>query len=342
MASAAEDSIARDPYADLPKVTDEVKEVRVEGLVVLEIIQHCTTSLPTLASGCLLGLGKGSVLEVTHSFGTPNILPQERAQADAEGQLHGEAYQYEMMRLLTKVNVDNNCVGWYRASHMGSFIDENLVKEMINYQNNLPMSVLFVYDPFRTVGGHLALKAYRLRNEFVQDYKSKSFRQNTTSDLGESEVFVEIPIVVTNDSMIQSFLWDLKSDMPDDLDTDFDRFDLSTNPFLEKNLEFLSQNIDALGAEQVYIDGQQKKVTSAKERYQKIVNKKKMENIAREAEGKPPVPEHDPDYTFPKPPNRLKALLVASQINEYCDQVNKFNGQGFSKLFLAGSLRKGD
>ena len=334
---------ASDPYAGLPKLTDPAKEVVVDGLVVLQIIQNCINGLPALSTGCLLGLGHDDgKLEVTHSFGTPSVSKEQAAQADAEGMLYGEAYQMEMMRLLAKVYVDNNCVEWYWASHLGSFIDDKLVREMVSYQTTLPMSVLFVYDPYKNTAGQLSLKAYRLRDDFIEDYKNRKFRQSTVNEKGESEIFSEIPIVVTNSGMIQSFLLDLQADMPDQIDTDFDRFDLSTNPFLEKNLEFLIESVDKLGNDQLYIADAQKKLQNSKDAYKRMVAKKKLENELREAEGKPLQPEDDPTWTFPKAPNRLKALLIGSQIEEYCDQINNFTGQGFSKLFLAGSLRKGD
>lgn len=38
--------------------------------------------------------------------------------------------------------------------------------------------------------------------------------------------------------------------------------------------------------------------------------------------------------------DRLDALMIAGRIGSYCDEINAFAGQNFSKLFLASSLRK--
>ena len=230
--------------SSIPSVEDEVKEVRVDGLVVLQIIQHIENTLPNLGKGCLLGLGENNILEVTHSFGTP-VEPRtidEKKEARENGEIFGEQYEEEMMKLLRDVNIDNNCVGWYKACELGNFIDREgrLINDMLSYQSDLPLSVLFVYDPFRTKAGHLSLKAYRLKKQFVHDYKNnKKFTHGTLNSMGESEIFTEIPIVVSNPDVITAFLWELKDNQEDELDTDFDRFDLSTNPFLERNLEFL-------------------------------------------------------------------------------------------------------
>ena len=81
----------------IPTTKDEVKEVHVDGLVVLQIIQHIESTLPALGKGCLLGLGENNILEVTHSFGTP-LEPQsldEKKEAHENGDLFGEDYERE-------------------------------------------------------------------------------------------------------------------------------------------------------------------------------------------------------------------------------------------------------
>ena len=329
----------------IPTTKDEVKEVHVDGLVVLQIIQHIESTLPALGKGCLLGLGENNILEVTHSFGTP-LEPQsldEKKEAHENGDLFGEDYEREMMKLLRDVNVDSNCVGWFKACELGSFIDRDgaLISEMLSYQEEFPLSVLFLYDPHRTRSGHLSLKALRLKNQFVQDYANKKkFTRGIVNAEGKSEIFVEIPIVMKNANVVKAFLWDLKDTQGDELDTDFDRFDLSTNPFLERNLEFLIKSVDELGREQRYIDERQVRVQRALAAFNRSKIKRAKENEARLAAGQPLQPVEDPDFRWPNPPSRLGSMLVATQINEYCDQINRFNGQGFSKLFLAGSLRK--
>ena len=40
-------------------------------------------------------------------------------------------------------------------------------------------------------------------------------------------------------------------------------------------------------------------------------------------------------------PSRLEALLIANQMQSYCQQINAFSGQSFAKLFLLQSLNSG-
>ncbi|MCL7028744.1 hypothetical protein MKW94_029264 [Papaver nudicaule] len=100
-------------------VTEEVAQplrvVQIEGLAVLKIIKHCKESSPALVTGQLIGLDVGSVLEVTNCFPFPIREEDEEIEAD------GANYQLEMMRCLREVNVDNNTVGWYQSTLLGSF-----------------------------------------------------------------------------------------------------------------------------------------------------------------------------------------------------------------------------
>lgn len=47
------------------------KSVRVDGQAVMKLIKHSRESMPSLATGQLLGLDVGSVLEVTNCFPFP-------------------------------------------------------------------------------------------------------------------------------------------------------------------------------------------------------------------------------------------------------------------------------
>lgn len=49
----------------------ELKGVQLTGLVLLKIIKHCNSSLPSMVTGQLLGLDVGSTLEVTDCFPFP-------------------------------------------------------------------------------------------------------------------------------------------------------------------------------------------------------------------------------------------------------------------------------
>ena len=95
-----------------------------------------------MVAGSLLGLDKGSILEVTHCF--PFLAPRSQDDYEdiggTEEDVDGEEYQMEMMKMLREVNVDNNCVGWYKSIYAGSFCQTPLVETQFSYQDPSSMS----------------------------------------------------------------------------------------------------------------------------------------------------------------------------------------------------------
>jgi len=45
-------------------------------------------------------------------------------------------------------------------------------------------------------------------------------------------------------------------------------------------------------------------------------------------------------HKLPAEPSRLDSLLITSQINNYCKQLNQYSGPTLGKLFMAGELQK--
>lgn len=61
--------------------------------------------------------------------------------------------------LMSQVNVDNNQVGWYRSTYMGSWCTNDLVATQFTYQENIGSNaVVVLYDPLRTTHGSFSLK----------------------------------------------------------------------------------------------------------------------------------------------------------------------------------------
>ena len=68
-----------------------------------------------MVAGSLLGLDKGSILEVTHCF--PFLAPRSQDDYEdiggTEEDVDGEEYQRVMMKMVREAIVVYNCVGWY-------------------------------------------------------------------------------------------------------------------------------------------------------------------------------------------------------------------------------------
>lgn len=204
------------------KTRNRVTEVQIDGLAILKLVKHCRDSLPQMVAGSLLGLDEGKTLEVTHCFPVPTprgeleeyegLNPQQQLEGGAvaieAGDIEGEEYQMEMMKTLREVNVDNNCVGWYKSIYFGSFCQTTLVETQFSYQENLSANcVVILYDPVQSLQSATTIKAYRLSDDFVANYRAKG-----TTFVPPSDVLIELPLKIRNPGLITAFLYDVKQE----------------------------------------------------------------------------------------------------------------------------------
>jgi len=262
---------------------------------------------------------------------------------DEEADAKGAEYQLEMMRCLREVNVDNNIAGWYSSTYMESFLNKFTIATQFKYQERIKKSVLIVYDPLRTSQGILSLKAVRLTAPFMEVYKTQVFSKEslTKGNLTFDDIFEEVPIRIHNSQLVNAFLFDLQEQSS--MECDSDRLGLSTNPFLERNMEYLIESMDELSQEQTKFRFYQNSLQRQQAQQLAWLQKRRVENVARKKNGEQELPEEDPNNPIFKPlvePNRLESLLLTKQINNYCKQMNNFSGNSFAKLYLFGELEK--
>jgi len=329
--------------------------VHIDGLAALKIVKHCQDSLPQMVTGSLLGLSVGDgVLEITHAFPFPepssatknvDVVDDEENATAAAADMDGHEYQLEMMKMLREINVDNNCVGWYQSMYLGSYSTQSFVENQLSYQTDLsPNAVVVLYDPVQTTHGQLTLKCYRLTDECMELKKS-----GKNLYINSKNIFQEIPVKLNNPGLIQGLLLDVvdgtynssspsiavktaatgssDEDLDVGVDCTFDNLDLSTNPYFEKHLEFLCQWVDDVASEQ--------------HKFQYFVrNLAKNEEHRKKNEGSRSEENKKEDSTNPDVPRRMESLLIANKVRMYCEQVDKFAGGGFGKLFLANGLHQ--
>ncbi|QHO09906.1 Eukaryotic translation initiation factor 3 subunit H [Arachis hypogaea] len=276
-----------------------LRVVQMEGLVILKIIKHCKDHSPSLVTGQLLGLDVGSVLEMREE--------------DEEIEADGANYQLEMMRCLREVNVDNNTVGWYQSTLLGSFQTVELIETFMNYQT----LCCIIYDPSRADQGVLALKALKLSDAFMELYRSNNFtgEKLREKNLSWVDIFEEIPvssisltIKVSNSALISAFMTELEPDSP------------------VTQFQFYYRSLSRQQAQQ-----------------QAWLQKRRVENMSRKAAGEDPLPEEDPSNPIFKPlpePSRLESFLITNQISNYCNQINGVSGQSFNRLYLMKALHE--
>jgi len=308
--------------------------VQIDGLVILKIIKHCQDNLPEGVTGQLLGLDVATSLEVTNCFPFPGRIEEQEEESDEAG----AEYQRDMMRCLREVNVDNNAVGWYTSTYLGTYLSEGMIETQYNYQATIKKCVVIVFDPLKTSQGALSFEAYRLTQPFMELYKqqssgtapAKNFTKESFEEAGLtfSDIFEEVPIKIHNSHIVNAFLFDMQD--TEVTSANFERLNLSTNPYLEKTLEFLTECLDDLAGEQ-----------NKYQYYQK--NLAKQHNYLKkkgEADEEEEVTPTNQNFKQVQQPNRLESLLITNQINNYCEQINTFVGTGFAKMFLYGGMQK--
>ncbi|CAN6454259.1 unnamed protein product [Victoria cruziana] len=326
--------------ASSEEISSPLRVVQMEGLAILKITKHCKEFTPALVTGQLLGLDVGSVLEVTNCFPFPIREDDEEIEAD------GASYQLEMMRCLRDVNIDNNTIGWYQSTYMGSYQTVQLIETFMNYQENIRRCVCIIYDPSRSSQGVIALKALKLTDSFMELYHSNNFTGEKLREKNCSwmDVFEEIPIKVSNSALISAFMSELEADTAV-TQCDYDRLSLSTISFMERNLEFLIDCMDRLSMDQRDFQMYYRNLSRQQAQQQAWLQKRRADNMARKAAGEEPLPEEDPSNPIFKPfpePSRLDSFLLTNQISNYCNQIDGVAGQSFNKFYLMEALHKGD
>lgn len=258
----------------------------------------------------MLGLSSGKgILEVTHSF--PNPDSARGGDDDADGE-QGD-FQIEMMRMLREVNVDNNCVGWYQSMYLGIYSTANVLENQLSYQTDLsPNAVVLLYDPMQTSCGNLVLKCLRLSDECVALKTADS-----NAFIEPSRIFETVPVKLVNPGLVRAYLAQSATLYDQQATVALDRLDMSTNPYLEKHLEFLCSWVDDLAVEQQKFQYYARQLARQ--------DKKSAGAAAR-----------------PEVPRRMESLLIANQIRSYVDQMDSFSTSGLGKLYLAGGLHKED
>ncbi|WZN66658.1 subunit H of translation initiation factor 3 [Chloropicon roscoffensis] len=322
-------SIGKKAKEDLP-----ITNVQVEGLVVAQIVKHCKELEPNFVTGQLLGLDIGSTLEITYAFPFPTKLEDGEAEED-----DGSSFQLEMMRCLREVNVDNNTVGWYQSTFVGSYQTLEIVETFMSYQESIKRCVCVVYDPQGAAQGAFGLKVLKLKEKFLQLFKEGKCNATTLNQEGvtSKDIFVELPITVNNSSLVSAMFQVLETDQRADR-RQTDRLAFVETDLLERNLEFMMDSVDEYHGK-IYQVSQYHRMSARHElQHQQWLQKRRQENAARRAAGDDPLTEEDPNYAPLTEPSRMESFLIANQTTNFSEKVAVAGGQTLQKLGVMESL----
>jgi translation initiation factor 3 subunit H len=295
-------------------------KVKISGLTILKIAEHCRSSFPHIVTGQLLGLDFNHLLEVTDCFPLHGAIAAENMNED-----ESERFTLELLRRLREINIDSNSVGWYQ-SVSGSYQTVEVLETFLSYQASLKHCVCLVYDSQATLSYSMPLKAIQLKKSFGDMYYGCQRAQHSlgvemlrNSDISWNEVFEDLTIEVHNSTLINAMMHTLTLSTSGS-EEDMSGLGLEINTTLERNLESLVRTMDDLLLEQQCLSLYTRQVQKIQ---QSIILRKQRRSLQNWAEGEEPLPEHEPLLHMPaSEPNQIDRLLFNIQIATLCEQIS--------------------
>ncbi len=317
-----------------------LKEVHIDGLAVLKIMKHCNDNLPTLVSGSLLGVDIDGVLEVTYAYPFP--IPKGNEESGYDGS-DGVEYQKDMMLRLREMNMDDNCVGWYQSTYLGTMCSNDVVGYQYSFQTSEDLSdntAVIMYDPIQSAanGGKLAIKAYRLTDKFIE-----MRRKRLNKFIDPAEILQELPVKIKNGGHCAGFLRCLQDTHKEVLTTQMDNLSMENgDSYVDRNLELMNSWLDDLSEENRKFSQHARSVSKIRQEHIRWVSKRNAENYQRRQDGEDLLPMdvgrfHDkPMPECPEP--RTEPLLMVSQVNRYSDQTNSHISSSLQKIAVTSNI----
>ncbi|CBZ56235.1 DEHA2F06798p, related [Neospora caninum Liverpool] len=336
------------------KASYPLRVVEVDSLVLMKVLKHCKENYPTPVNGQLLGIDCKDRLEVTNCFPLPqkkDIIAQVQrekgiSEKDLEERIDEEfdKYQDKMAELMHDVNVDCFTVGWYQTLSFGDLKNKDIIDSLVLYQEAIDKAIVLGFDPMLNSMAKKAFKAYRVNPEFVQKYQEFEQDVSKYNKLRAKDILIEVPLVVVNPFLVEAFLMDWAVHDPLQNQADFDSLELDQSVYMEKNLSMLSMSLEALGDEQDKLQRYQRESLKQQQLQKQLLERRRLENDQRRLRGEPLLPADLDGPAFRKidPPSQLNTLMMSSQAQLQCEDINAACSETLGKMFLLhwGNLRK--
>jgi translation initiation factor 3 subunit H len=307
----------------------------------LKIVKHCNDNLPVMVAGSLLGLDVDGILEVTYCYPFPTSVKGDDEDGGHKDEIDGQDYQIEMMKMLRDVNMDNNCVGWYQSSFLGTYSTNEVVAYQENYQSAEDLSdnsVVIIFDPIQTQKGHLSLKAFRLSDEYMALRKSKK-----NGFVKPSNILIELPIKIKNSGYMSGYLASLSQSHSSQLNCSFDSLSLAQNEtYLEKHLELLTTWTDDYLQESTRFQQYGKAISKPRQDQIRWLHNRQADNVERAENGESllPITPNEMKPFSNDPPGKMDSLLILGQMNIYTKQIAENIDNQMEKVFSTQQLYK--
>jgi hypothetical protein len=136
-------------------------------------------------------------------------------------------------------------------------------------------------------------QAFRLSDKFMQFMANKKSTKSLTAEnvaqfkLSHANILEEIPIKIKNNELTKALLFELAK--ADNGAAAFEKLDLSVNPYLEKHVESLQDELEEMITEMVKMHDYLKGAQLIKQKKMKWIQERKATNRERKKSGLEPL-----------------------------------------------------
>ena len=183
-----------------------------------------------------------------------------------------------------------------------------------------------------------------MTKDAIKMFRDNDFSPDSIKDLHISfeTMLTQVPIVIKNSHLINALLLDMQEKLP--LSSGGAQYlDLGTATTLETQMRSMMDSVDELNQESIKFNKHQNLVLKQFQEKTRFVQKRQLENQARQARGEDPLPDEDISKVFKNvpAPSRLNPLILSGTISYTSDEVrSSFNilTKNLFKFFFCSGL----
>lgn len=241
-----------------------------------------------------------------------------------------QEYLMEMLKCLRDVNVDHTAVGWYQSVNLDAALQPAFLETQAAYQSEIPNSHFLIYDHLRSAQGVPAIRAFRLRDSFLQAWReghkfNGRIAHDLLADLVANHVVVELPIKIKVSAMDKLIMGTLAQDneLPE---ANILGSEAAHRLVLSRLAHNLLLSLDDSIAESNRVQHYVRSVGKQQQALAHQRQKRKADNVQRIQNSEAPLPEDDLVLNLKgiSDPSRMGLLYSSVQLSsllEVCEET---------------------
>ena len=172
-----------------------------------------------------------------------------------------------------------------------------------------------------------------MTKDAIKMFKENDFSPDSIKDLHISfeTMLTQVPIVIKNSHLINALLLDMQEKLP--LSSGGAQYlDLGTATTLETQIRSMMDSVDELNQESIKFNKHQNLMLKQFQEKSRFIQKRQLENQARQARGEDPLPDEDISKVFKNvpAPSRLNPLILSGTIAYTADEVTRYPKNDFT------------